>query len=161
MTARTRIENTGDSIVESSKTSESADKKKLLSNKGNRVERQASTTPTTTMNKEIMKMANETKKTSEKKEQKIMKQIISDVKDVQEVIQNAADAGLKNIEQVHLTFAELPLKYVAKIKKIEKKTQEVQNLQKKAIGHIYDLARTLNEKVFDVADDALALAPSK
>ncbi|MBW2368983.1 MAG: hypothetical protein JRH15_13970 [Deltaproteobacteria bacterium] len=114
-----------------------------------------------TIKKEITIMTTEQKKTTVKKNGKLLKESIADIKDVQNVVKSSIAQGSQSIEQVHQTLAKLPLKYLGKIEKIKDTTKDVIDIQEKTIGHLYDLFRSLNDKVFDVSKDVVGLAETK
>jgi hypothetical protein len=97
---------------------------------------------------------------TEKKDEKLIDETVADIKQVQNVVKSAIEQSSKSIEEVHLTIARLPFKYLGKIKKIKEEAKDANKIQEKAIGHIYDLVRSVNTKVYDVSKDVVGLASS-
>ena len=96
------------------------------------------------------KMSKETKKTSKTDGKELKKTIISDAKLVQKLIKETVDNVSEDIERVHQKVVSLPIEYIGKMKRMEKISKDVQEIQENAIGHVYDLVRIVNEKVNDV-----------
>ncbi|MBW2368932.1 MAG: hypothetical protein JRH15_13710 [Deltaproteobacteria bacterium] len=106
-------------------------------------------------------MATEKQTKEAKKNGKFLKETVADIKEVQQVLESAIEQGSKSIEEVHQALVKLPLKYLGKIEKIKETTKKMCDIQEKTIGHLYDLVRSLNEKVFDVSKDVVGLASTK
>lgn len=104
------------------------------------------------------KMKTETKRTNKIDHSKMKKAIISDAKIVQKLIKENVDNVSEDIERVHQKVVSLPIEYIGKIKRMEKISKDVQEIQENTIGHVYDLVRIVNAKVNDVATNILKKA---
>jgi uncharacterized protein Yka (UPF0111/DUF47 family) len=89
------------------------------------------------------------------KTQTIRKEFTGDLLNLQQVVKDAINNGATSIEQVHQALAKMPLKYLEKIERTEKVVKNVGDIQEKTIGHVYDLIRTVTDKVDDIAGDML------
>ena len=67
----------------------------------------------------------------------------------------------KRIEKWHKSTAGWPLEHLAKVKRIEQVAGDMIAIQTKTIGHGYDLARTLVNKVCDITDEILDRAEKR
>jgi len=67
----------------------------------------------------------------------------------------------KRTEKWHKQAAEWPLKFLAKIDRLERVAGDMTAIQAKTIGHGYDLMRTVVTKVDDIADEVLTRAESR
>jgi hypothetical protein len=103
-------------------------------------------------------MSKETKNIKEIDGKKMKKAIISDAKLVQKLVKETVDNVSEDIERVHQKVVSLPIEYIGKIKRMEKISKDVQEIQENAIGHVYDLVRIVNEKVNDVTLNILKKA---
>jgi len=90
-----------------------------------------------------------------KKEQSLRSEVVTDIKKIEQVVKDAVDQGAQSVEEVHQTIAKMPLKYLEKIEPLESAAKNVKEIQEKTIGHVYDLLRTVTDKVDDVAQDIL------
>ena len=95
------------------------------------------------------------------KKNKFMKDIVADSKEIQDLVKSAINQGAQSIEQVHQVIAKLPLNYLGRIEKFEDTTKDIKGIQEKTIGHVYDLIKTVNAKVHDVAKEMLILVDPK
>ncbi|MBF0118617.1 MAG: hypothetical protein HQK79_07255 [Desulfobacterales bacterium] len=74
---------------------------------------------------------------------------------IKELVQDAVDKGATSVEQVHLMIANLPFDILDKVNMSTPATEKVQRFQERTIGNIYDLIRTLNKKVGEIATEIL------
>ena len=77
------------------------------------------------------------------------------VRKIKDLVQEAVDKGASTVEEVHQSIAALPLEILESIDGLEKPAQNVKEAQKKTIGGIYEIIRTVNEKVADLAEDII------
>ena len=113
----------------------------------------------TQKNSKVVKQGG-SKMATEKKDEKLINDAVEDIKHVQDVVESAIEKSSKSIEEVHLAISRLPLKYLGKVKKIKEETKDVEEVQEKLIGHVYDLIRSVNTKLSDVSKDVVSLANS-
>jgi len=72
---------------------------------------------------------------------------------LKDLVQEAVDKGATTVEQVHLEIANLPFKKLEEMGTYEDEAKSAQKLQTRSISSIYDLIRTVNQKVGDFASD--------
>ena len=109
--------------------------------------------------KEIKK---EEKMAEEKQNKENLKEeVVADLTEIQKVVKDAIDKGAANVEQVHLSIAKMPLKYLEKIERIESAAKKAGDIQEKTIGYVYDLIRRVNGKVDGIAKDMLQKAAGR
>ena len=78
-----------------------------------------------------------------------------DLKEIQQMVQDAIDNGATSVEQVHRNVANMPLDALEKIGALEEHVQKVRDFQDKSIGDIYEAIRSLNQKVGEIAKEQL------
>jgi hypothetical protein len=110
--------------------------------------------------KEEKKMTSEKKTTEKKKKKKsrtneLTSDVISDLQEMQNVVRDAVDDAAENVEKVHQKIISLPPKYLGKIERFEDLSSDIQEVQEKTLGHVYDLIKTINNKFNDIAVDVL------
>lgn len=89
------------------------------------------------------------------KKTELKQEMFGDLKEVRKVIKKAFDSGTKSAGDVSQTVAGMPLKYFAKIGKLEKPVNDVREIQTKTIGNVVDLVRSVSDKVDDIAGDVI------
>ncbi len=87
--------------------------------------------------------------------EKLTDEVVADLAEIQKVVKDAIDKGAASVEQVHLSIAKMPLKYLERIERIENATKKVGDIQEKTIGYVYDLIRRVNSRVDGIANDLL------
>jgi hypothetical protein len=88
----------------------------------------------------------------------LRKEVVGDLMEIQKVVKDAIDKGATSVEQIHLSIAKMPLKYLEKVEGIESATKKVGYIQEKTIGYVYGLIQRVNDKVEGVAKDMLQKA---
>jgi hypothetical protein len=76
-------------------------------------------------------------------------------------IQDAIDRGATTVEDIHKSIADLPLKVLEESELLRGPAKEVQRLQDRTIGAIYDVIRGINQQVGTLASDLLAEAAKR
>ena len=64
-----------------------------------------------------------------------------------ELVAETVDKGATAIEEIHKSFADLPLKLLEESEFLRKPAREVRRLQDRTIGAIYDVVRNTNRRV--------------
>ena len=64
-----------------------------------------------------------------------------------ELIEETVDKSATAIEEIHKSFADLPLKLLEESELLRKPAREVRRLQDRTIGAIYDAVRNTNRRV--------------
>ena len=62
-------------------------------------------------------------------------------------IHDAIDEVTTTIERIHQSIAELPLDALHRVGPLEGAVDEVQSVQRRSIGAVYDLVRKINREV--------------
>ena len=78
-----------------------------------------------------------------------------DLKEIQQLVQDAIDNGATSVEQVHRNIANMPLDALGNIGGLEEHVQKARDFQDKTIGDIYEAIRSLNQKVGEIAKEQL------
>ncbi|MBF0227331.1 MAG: hypothetical protein HQK76_17945 [Desulfobacterales bacterium] len=78
------------------------------------------------------------------------------LRELKDLIQEAIDNGATTVEQIHKDIANKPFEVLERINISGEKIQKIQELQDKTIGNVYELIRTLNQKIGEIASDLLA-----
>ena len=114
------------------------------------------------MEEKTKDMKKEEKMAEEKQNKENLKEeVVADLTEIQKVVKDAIDKGAANVEQVHLSIAKMPLKYLEKIERIESAAKKAGDIQEKTIGYVYDLIRRVNGKVDGIAKDMLQKAAGR
>ena len=105
--------------------------------------------------KEKKEMATEKKTEKKTKGKGLKSDVIADLKEVQLVVKEAVDGAADNVERVHQKLVSLPPKYLGKIEQFENVSKDIQDIQEKTLGHVYDLVKIINDKFSDITEDFL------
>lgn len=81
---------------------------------------------------------------------------VINLKELQQVVQDAIDKGATSVEQVHRQIANMPLDMLAKIEQLEGPVNQARDFNDKTIGSIYELIHNLNNKAGEIARELLA-----
>jgi len=93
--------------------------------------------------------------TGKEKQENLKKEVVADLT---KVVKDAIDKGATSVEQVHQSIAKMPLKYLAKIDGVKSAAKDAADIQAKTIGHLFDLIRTVTDKVDDIAGEIIKKA---
>ncbi len=74
------------------------------------------------------------------------------------LVQEEIDKGATTVEEIHKAIADLPLKALEESDLLKGAAKEVQRVQDRTIGVIYDAIREINERVGTFASELLAEA---
>ena len=85
-----------------------------------------------------------------------MEMNVINLKELQQVVQDAIDKGATSVEQVHRQIANMPLDMLAKIEQLEGPVNQARDFNDKTIGSIYELIHNLNNKAGEIARELLA-----
>jgi hypothetical protein len=77
------------------------------------------------------------------------------------LIQDEIDKGATTVEEIHKAIADLPLKILEESDLLKGPAKEVQRVQDRTIGMIYDAIREVNERVGTFASELLAEAAKR
>lgn len=91
----------------------------------------------------------------------LRKEVVGDLMEIRKVVKDAIDKGATSVEQVHLSIAKMPLKYLEKIEGIENATKKAGDIQEKTIGYVYGLIQRVNNKVEGIAKDMFQKAADR
>ncbi len=78
------------------------------------------------------------------------------LRELKDLVQEAIDKGATTVEQVHKTIANMPLDVLEKIEPISPAVKEVRKVHDATIGNVYEIIRTINQKVGEIANDLLS-----
>ena len=110
----------------------------------------------TVMEEKTKEMKKEIKMADEKQNKENLRQnVVADFSEIQKVVKDAIDKGAASVEQVHLSIAKMPLKYLEKIERVESAAKKVGDIQEKTIGYVFDLIRRVNDRADSIAKGML------
>jgi hypothetical protein len=73
-----------------------------------------------------------------------------------ELVEETVDKGATAIEEIHKSFADLPLKLLEESELLRKPAREARRLQDRTIGAIYDAVRNTNRRVAKLVSAVIA-----
>ena len=79
--------------------------------------------------------------------------VVDDLNELQRAVKDAIDEGTSTIEKVVTTVIDKPLSFLERIDVVKQPAKDINEVQKKAIGHVSALIRTVNGMVFDISTD--------
>ena len=77
------------------------------------------------------------------------------LRELQQVVQEAIDKGATSVEQVHRQIANMPLDFLAKIESLEGPVNQARDFNEKTIGSIYETIHSINTKAGEMAREIL------
>jgi len=83
---------------------------------------------------------------------------MSKLKGLKELVQTAIDKGATSVEEVHNKIANMPLNVLEKIAPLETPAKEIKEIHEKTVGTVYDIIRTVNREVGEIADSMISKA---
>ena len=90
-----------------------------------------------------------------KKSDKIQQIMFANVKEFKNTINRSMASQAKNAEKLHVAIAGWPISVLGEVSLFEKYATDINAIQKKTIGHGYDLIRTMTAKADDITDEIL------
>jgi hypothetical protein len=81
---------------------------------------------------------------------------MTDLKGLKDLVQEAIDKGATTVEEVHQSIASKPLEILQQLVPDKTPAKEIEAFQKKTIGSVYDMIRTVNQAVGEIAGNLLA-----
>jgi len=81
---------------------------------------------------------------------------MTDLKGLKDLVQEAIDKGATTVEEVHQSIASRPLEILQQLIPDKTPAKEIEAFQKKTIGSVYDMIRTVNQAVGEIAGNLLA-----
>lgn len=81
---------------------------------------------------------------------------MTDLKGLKDLVQEAIDKGATTVEEVHQSIASKPLEILQQLIPDKTPAKEIEAFQKKTIGSVYDMIRTVNQAVGEIAGNLLA-----
>jgi hypothetical protein len=85
----------------------------------------------------------------------------SEVKRLVDLVQREVDDGATTVEEIHKAIANLPLDILERLDVFEEAVKGVRKVQEARIGAVYDLIRTVNDRVGTFAKEILASPPAR
>lgn len=80
---------------------------------------------------------------------------MSDERELVELVERVVDKGATTAEEIHREVVSLPIKVLEDLGLFENTTEDVKKIQDVSIGAVYDLIRTINHKVSEIATELL------
>lgn len=77
------------------------------------------------------------------------------LRELQQVVQEAIDKGATTVEQVHRQIANMPLDLLSKIEALEAPISQARDFNDRTIGSIYELIHNINNKAGEIAKELL------
>jgi hypothetical protein len=84
--------------------------------------------------------------------------VLGRIRSLKDAVQAAIDNGASTVQEVHQRIAAMPFEQLARIAAIEGFVLRARNLHDNSIGAVYDLIRSVNARVGELADAALSRA---
>jgi hypothetical protein len=77
------------------------------------------------------------------------------LRELQQVVQEAIDKGATSVEQVHRQIANMPLDFLAKIEALEGPVNQARDFNEKTLGSIYETIHNINTRAGEMAKEIL------
>ena len=74
---------------------------------------------------------------------------------LKDMVVNAFDKSSTSIEGIHKSLAGLPLDIMAKFGAFENTANSIKDIQEESIGKVYDMTRSMNQQIGELADTIL------
>ena len=81
---------------------------------------------------------------------------MSKLRGLKELVQTAIDKGATSVEEVHNKIANMPLTVLEKIAPLEKPAKEIKQFHENTVGTVYDIIRTVNHEVAEIAENMIS-----
>lgn len=78
------------------------------------------------------------------------------LRELKDLVQELVDKGATTVEEVHQAIAKMPLEVLENIEGLEEPAKGIKEIQQKTIGGVYDIIRTVNTKVAELAEDLIS-----
>ena len=72
-----------------------------------------------------------------------------------EWIQQAVERGATSVEEIHKEIADLPFEVLERNGLFERSASEVRDVQHRSIGAVYDVVRSVNRRIGELASELL------
>ena len=77
------------------------------------------------------------------------------IKGLKDLVKEAIDKGATSTEEIHKSISNLPFEILTKIAPFSDAIENMKEIQRNTIGKVYDMIRTVNEQVGEIADNIL------
>jgi len=86
---------------------------------------------------------------------------MENVRKLKDLVQEFVDKGATSVEEVHKAIAALPLEALEGIEGIGESAKGIKEIQQKTIGGVYDIIRSVNNKVAEIAEEIISKVEKK
>jgi hypothetical protein len=84
------------------------------------------------------------------------------LKDLKDLVQETIDKGATTVEEVHQAVASKPLEVLEQLVPEKTPAKDIEAFQQRTIGSVYDMIRTVNQAVGEIAEGILSkIEPAK
>ncbi len=77
-------------------------------------------------------------------------------RDVRKLVHEAVEKGANSVEEIHKSIAALPLRILEEAGVMESTAKDLEKIQDRSIGAVYDVIRSVNDEVEKLAGEVLA-----
>ncbi len=77
------------------------------------------------------------------------------IKTIKDLVIEAIEKGATSTEEVQKSITNLPFEILIKIAPFSDTIKGIKEIQERSIGKVYDMIRTINEQVDEIADNML------
>lgn len=81
---------------------------------------------------------------------------MASLKDLKDLVQDTIDKGATTVEEVHQAIASKPLEVLEQMVPEKTPAKDLEAFQQRTIGSVYDMIRTVNQAVGEIAEGILA-----
>lgn len=81
--------------------------------------------------------------------------VLNRIRSLKDAVQDAIDNGATNAHEVYQRIAAMPFDQLARIAVLEGLVEKARGVHDHSVGAVYDLIRTVNQRVGELADAAL------
>ncbi len=86
---------------------------------------------------------------------------MENVRKLKDLVQEFVDKGATSVEDIHKSIAALPLEALEGIEGIGESAKGIKEIQQKTIGGVYDIIRSVNNKVAEIAEEIISKVEKK
>ncbi len=86
---------------------------------------------------------------------------MENVRKLKDLVQEFVDKGATSVEDIHKAIAALPLEALEGIEGIGESAKGIKEIQQKTIGGVYDIIRSVNNKVAEIAEEIISKVEKK
>ena len=81
---------------------------------------------------------------------------MSESTNLRTLVHDAVDKGADSVEEIHKSIANLPLRILEEAGILESTAKDLEKIQDRSIGAVYDVIRSVNDQVEKLAREVLA-----